>query len=414
MLKAPFKYKLITAGLVTLVGAIIIVSVSPDLTKKKDPEYYKPYLDFLATVYDIMEKEYYAPVDRYKYEQYIEMYKRSILSQLNPNDGFVQMIAWRGAGLMIEGLRTPEDHFTAFIPPKIAKEYSKEIYGKKMDIGISGTMTPKGYSITFVEKRSESFKQGIRTGDMLLEINDKDVKGLKPEDVVSLLQPLENTKVKLKIISPVSNAVKIYEITPNEYFKETVFKTETNTPGVFCLRIPKFNQMTSPDLEEFIRDINKSQAKMLIIDLRSNPGGPPLAVKELAAMFIPPQYKLFYYQKKNTPLFGLTTAGSKTYYTGPLMIMIDRGSGSASEVMAGTFKAYKRAVIVGQEPTAGMAYLKSTHNFPDGSMLALLTGTCFLFNGEKLGSDGVIPDLIVPRGIADPLKFVIEQVKKNT
>lgn len=380
---------------------------------KSDPQYYEPYLQLLDEVYDRMDKHYYKPVSRSTYENFVEKYKNSVLSKLTVTDSRIDMVAYRGAGLLVNHLKDPEDTFTNFIPPKKAEEYARQVYGYENDIGITGHLTDQGYIIDHVQIRSDSYLKGIKTGDVIMKIDGDEVTQLNQEEIKDLLHPPLETIVKLEIFSPEKKLVSSYEVACTEYFKETITSINTGIPGVHCLKIHSFNRKTGEDLKDWIKTLKKEKMDLLIIDLRDNPGGPPLAVHEISGIFFPPRQKLFYYKKKNTKEFGLIAPSSEITYEGPLIMLINKKSGSASELFVGTLKAYKRALVFGKEPTAGRAFLKSTFKFEDESMLAMVTGIAYLFNGEKFGMEGVSPNYVVPAENEDILKFVLDKYKEG-
>jgi len=94
------------------------------------------------------------------------------------------------------------------------------------------------------------------------------------------------------------------------------------------------------------------------------------------------------------------------------MVIVDKKSGSSSELMAGILKEYKRAIIVGKEPTAGMSFLKGTKKFDDGSMLAMVTAVSYLYNGKPLGLNSITPNLLIPPKVDDQMEFILNELKK--
>ncbi len=383
------------------------------LPKKNTPDYYKPYLDFLAKVYDTMDKNYYKPVSKEAYDEYIDKYKETVLSKLTEKDKKIDNIAYIGAGLLVNRLKNPQDKFTTFIPPKEAAEYEKKVYGYELGIGIKGNLTKDGYLISKVEIRSDAYAKDIRPEDLIIKINSIDVKTLDEKKIKDLLYPPLKTVVKLDIIKHGEKKSKLVEVVCAEYFNETVSNIPTNTKDIYCLKISSFNKKTSDDLKEYIAKFEKNGIKLLILDVRDNPGGPPLAVHELSGIFLPPNTRLFYYKKKDAPEAGLVAPKSDVHYGGPIVILVDKKSGSASEILAGTFKAYKRAIIIGKEPTAGMAFLKSTFKFDDGSMIAMITGNSYLFNGTELDLNGIQPNSIPPKEVEDLVSYVVDNFEKN-
>jgi carboxyl-terminal processing protease len=199
-------------------------------------------------------------------------------------------------------------------------------------------------------------------------------------------------------------------LTCKEFFTETVENIPTGVPGISYFKINKFNRETAQDLKKYILEEGPENIDFMVLDIAGNPGGPPLAVVEIASIFLNPGDKLVYYRKKNQPEFGMVTPPSDVNYKGRLVIVVDEKSGSASEILAGSFKAHRRAILMGKSSTAGSANLKTSIRFDDGSMLALLTGQAFIFDGTPMGSSGISPDYFIPEEITDVKPFVLRQI----
>ncbi|MFC1704478.1 S41 family peptidase [Candidatus Omnitrophota bacterium] len=419
MLKQFKKYILITLVLLTLawgyaLHAAVVTEVELTPPAEDVPEYYKPYLQLLEEVYEKMDQYYYQPVSKKVYEVYVQKYKRSVLSKVKKTDERVDRIAYIGAGLLVNHLKDrSEDSFTNFIPPKEAKEYAQKIYGYENGIGITGALIKDGYLINHVQIRSDAHRKGIEVGDVVRAIDSNDVTLLSEEELHNLLYPPLETIVKLEVFSPIKNLTSLYEVICEEYFKETIRNIPTDIPGVYCLKIQTFNRETANDFKQYIADFLNQGIELLIIDVVDNPGGPPLAVNEISGVLTPTDTKLVYYKKKNQDPIGLIAPESNVHYTGPLIILVNKQSGSASEILAGTMKGLKRALIIGKEPTAGKAFLKSAFTFDDGSMLAMVTGLAYLFDGTKFGMDGIEPNITITTDKDNLLQIVLQKYQNG-
>lgn len=388
---------------------------TPDASGKESlPSYYRPYLEFLDDVYQAMREKYHYPVSEAVYNQFRQRYKESVLEQIPPIDRRIDEIAYRGAGLLVMQLRHPDDSFTNFIPPEKAKEFTQEAYGQRQDIGITGKLTEKGYQVEKVEIRSNSYLKGIRAGNLILKINSKDVLKMSREEIEKKLTPELESTVELTVLDEATDKINDYQIKSEEYFRETITKIPTEISGIYCLQIRSFNKKTSVDLKNYIENFQENQIELLILDIQGNPGGPPLAVREMAGLFLPPETKLAYYQKRNQLVGGLITKESKIKYDGPLAILVDSQSGSSSELLAAIIKEYRRGQIIGKDPTAGFSFLKGISEFEDGSMLVMATGFAYLFNGQQLSFDGISPTYAAPEKKADNLlQFTIQEFKQG-
>ncbi len=341
-----------------------------DASMQQEWDVYQEYVDFFKEVYDVVTKNYYKDVLPEKFDRFIHQFNTKIYPQLKNQNKSSDYIRWRSAAKMIDTLKTSEDVFSAFYPPEPAKEYEQTSLGKRMDLGIDGSLTEEGYETTQVEPRSDAYGKGLRKGDILLQIDDKDVQTLSQEEIAELLTPLENSFVKLQYLTVLSDVLKKIDVTTKEYFKQTVFMVDVNFQGIYCLEIRRFNRKTAEDLFRFIKFFKtKEHFKGLILDLRNNPGGPPLAAREISSFFLPPGEDFAYFQKKGQPKANLDvpTIPDNFHYDGPMVILVNEKSGSASELFSGVLQRRRRAVLMGQN-SAGQVMLKSMFHFDDESM----------------------------------------------
>ena len=370
---------------------------------------FKDYVKFLQEVYTTMAKNYYYPVSAESFKKFLVIFQRKIYAPLKLTSKTDNYIKWRSAAYLVDYLKSPEDIFSAFIPPKPAKEFEKTALGKKQDLGIQGDFTPAGFAIFYVEPRSAAFEKGLREKDIIKKINQIVVARLTPEKIKELLNPPEGVTVNVKYFDFLAKVEKSMDIVSKEYFKQTVFMVPVDVPGLFCLQISKFNQGTPDDMSKYMAEIVKQDPKGLIIDLRGNPGGPPLAAKEISAFFLPPDEEFAYFQMKNKPKASLSVPNipEQFRYKGDIVILVNKESGSASELFSGVLQNRGRAVIMGTN-TAGQVFLKSMFNFDDESMLLLVTARGHLTDGKVFSFDGIEPDAKVTEEAGDLIKYAVD------
>ncbi|MDD5439529.1 MAG: S41 family peptidase [Candidatus Omnitrophica bacterium] len=382
-----------------------LLNPTPDPAFDPDAPYVKPYLDFMKEVFDKMDAEYYKPVSQETYRQFASSFTTNVLSRLKDKQNVVKEIKYTGAGLLVQKLKDPQDTFSGFLPPKEAEEFKSSALGYELGIGLSGAMTDHGYVLYKVELRSDSYAKGIRAGDILLKINNVDVKTLNEEALKAALFPPLDTVVPLEILVKATGRVTPFNVKVIEFFKETLASVPTGIPGMSYIKINQFNEKTGEDFTRLMNFFIRQGMDRLIIDLRGNGGGPPLAAREIASLFFQSNTELIYFQRKNRPKVGLKTIPEPFLFKGRIAILIDKGTGSASELFAGTLRRYDRAILIGTERSAGKTFLKSMYYLEDKSMLYLITSLAYLFNGETFDPAGLKPDFTAP-GNADLFKFV--------
>ena len=378
--------------------------------KKKKHSSYQDYIDYFEKVYDTMDKNYYQTLDRAVYDKFIEKFKTKIYPQLLGEKKSDDFVRWRSAAFLIDDLKAKEDIFSAFYPPEPAQEYKASVLDIRVDLGIEGEKTEEGFKVSHVEPRSDAYVQGLRDLDVILEIEHQDLRNLLKDDIQKLLNPHPDTKNHMKFLSGEARLEKEVEISPKDFFRQSVFLIPTGTPGIYGLRIPHFNRMTGEDMFRFL-DYFRSQGPImgLILDLRGNPGGPPLAAREILSFLLPPAVEFAYFQNRGEPKSSLDVPSipSKYHYDGPLVVLIDSGSGSSSELFSGSLQKRNRAVLMGRN-SAGQVMLKSMFNLDDGSMVLLVTGRGHHFDGSVFPFTGLIPDRIVaPENDGDIVRYAV-------
>ncbi|MBN1353072.1 MAG: hypothetical protein JW994_00185 [Candidatus Omnitrophica bacterium] len=363
-------------------------------TVKKDAPYLKPYTDFLENIYEKMDTEYYLPVSKKTYEEFVEYYRDNILARLKDKQNVLPEIKYLGAGLLVKKLKDPNDTFSNFYPPFEAEEFKSTVLGYELGLGITGRMADTGYVIERVELRSDAYAKGIRASDIIKTISGKSVQEMSEDELKNNLFPPLGATVELGVYSYKRKKVSLFKITVIEFFKETLSSVPTGIPGMFYVKINQFNKKTGEDLERLVDFFTRKGMKRLVIDLRDNAGGPPLAARQIAGIFLPPNEPLFSFRRKNRPEITLKTPYSPINYKGEIAIIINHGSGSASELFSGTMRSYRKACLIG-ERSAGKTFLKSMFRFDDNSMLLLTTSLTYLYSGKTFDSAGLKPDFTV-------------------
>lgn len=344
-----------------------------------------------------MLTNYYKDIPVEEFKKFLYIFNKRIYPQMKISGKSPDYIKWRSAAYMVEQLRDNEDIFSAFFPPQFVKQYEEKALGKKVDLGIAGELAGEGFLVKFVEPRSDAYEKGLRENDLVKTIDGLRVAGLSQEKVEEMLVPLEGTSVTLEYFDADEKTDKAIDVLSEEYFRQTVFMVPVDVPGVYALQIRKFNRRTAEDMTVFMEEVLKNNARGLILDLRGNPGGPPLAAREVSAFFLTPNEEFAYFQMNNKPKARLFVPEIPPAYRfkGDVVILVDKESGSASELFSGIMRGRNRAVLMGRT-TAGQVMLKSMFHFEDESMVLLVTARGHYPDGEVFSFDGLHPDQEIP------------------
>ena len=379
---------------------------------------YQEYLNFFEKVYKTFEEHYFLEPNRQVYNDFLEKFRTKIYAQLKAENQTIanangpdgrshrgksdDYVRWHAAWYLVDALKSKDDKFSQFYPPgKPAQEFQHEALGQRVDLGIEGKKVDAGFLITRIEPRSDAYDQGLREEDILLSVDGKDLKTLPEDQIKLLINPMVGPKVsevRVSINYFSYELKKQLTITPvtKEYFRQTVFLRQTAVEGIFCLEVPKFNRTTGDDMFRFLQVIRPYNPRGLVMDLRGNPGGPPLAAREISSFFLKNGEDFAYFQKRGEPKDNLDVPKipEQYWFKGPIAILVDADSGSATELFTGVMQFRGRATVMGVN-TAGQVLLKSTFTLEDGSVLGLVVAPGYLPDGTRFSFNGVTPDQII-------------------
>lgn len=356
------------------------------------------YLKYFEEVYRVMDEHYFFELRPSDFDRFLEAFDKKIYPSLILEKKSNDYVRWRSAAYLVDFLKQPDDIFSRFLPPKPAEQFAKEVYGQRIDLGIEGRLIDVGFAVEFIEPRSDAYEKGLRENDLILLLDGESALGLGMDRVKDKLNPLAGTKVRINFFDAIRRQPHEIVVESKEYFKQTVFQRPTGVKDVYCLEIPKFNQGTPEDMTRFLALIASKGPKGLILDLRGNPGGPPLAARAISGFFLPNGEAMVYFEGRHRPRADLDipVLPAGFHFDWPLVILVDKGTGSASELFSGIMQDRKRAMVIG-EKTAGQVLLKSMFDMSDGSSLALVTARGHFPDGRPFPFDGVVPDENFPQ-----------------
>ncbi|MBF0386524.1 MAG: PDZ domain-containing protein [Candidatus Omnitrophica bacterium] len=357
-------------------------------------------LVYFEELYRTMDENYFFDIRRADYDRFIKSFDEKILPSLLLEGKSSDYVRWRSTAYLLDYLKQPDDVFSRFLPPVPAEKFAQEVYGQKIDLGVEGRMEAPGFVVNFIEPRSDAYALGLRENDLIVRLDGTEVLKLGEERARAALVPLAGARVQIDFIDAVARKPHIIAPVSKEYFKQTVFLRETGVPDVYCLDIQKFNRETNEDMSRFLPVIAAKKPRGLVIDLRNNPGGPPLAALMVSAFFLPNEELFAYFEGRHKPRSELVIPRlpDEFHYDWPLVILVNSGTGSASELFSGVMQARQRAIVVGRD-TAGQVLLKSIFNMSDGSSVAMVVARGHFPDGRPFPFDGVKPNEYVPDDI---------------
>ncbi len=337
----------------------------------------------LAAVFDLVKRSYVEPVDE----------KKLIRDAI---------------GGMVAGLDPHSNYFEG----QAFKEFHEGISGKFTGVGIQIEMEDGLVKVVSPIEGSPAFRAGILTGDLITRIDDTAVKGLTMDQAIKRMRGPSNTKVSLTILRKSENRTFPVSIVREEIKTKSV-RSKVVEPGYAWIRINQFQEPTLRDFADQLKDILKQEPSLkgLVLDLRNDPGGLLDVAVGVTAAFLPRDAIVVttngqiaesrstlraapaYYSRDGNDVLASIPALIKSV---PVIVLVNEGSASASEIVAGALKDHKRAVIMGSQ-TFGKGSVQSelTRLPMPNTSLKITTARYYTPSGQSIQAKGIVPDVLV-------------------
>lgn len=332
-------------------------------------------------------------------EERIETYKQleifsNVLSILQNN--YVEEIDTKevlnGA---IKGLLFSLDPHSSYLPPEGLQELQEETQGTFSGIGIEVTIKDDLLTVVSPIENTPADKAGLKANDIILEIDGQKTKNMGPYEAIKQLRGKPGTNVTISIHRKGWEELKEITLTRDLIPLQSV-KMDTLSKGFVYSRITNFQSHTASDYKSALSSIKKDgPIKGLILDLRNNPGGllhQAISVSDIflsEGTIVSTKGRV---TEQNT-IFSAHKNSSETDY--PMVVLVNEGSASASEIVAGAIQAHKRGIIIGNR-TFGKGSVQTIIPLPDGAGLRMTTAKYYTPDDKSIQALGITPDVIVP------------------
>ncbi len=339
-------------------------------------------LQQLAAVFGMIKSDYVEPVD-----------EKKLISEA------------------ITGMVASLDPHSQYFDKKSFAEFREGTTGRFVGVGIEISQEDGLVKVVSPIEGSPAFRAGLQPNDLITRVDDTPVKGLSLNEAVKRMRGEPNTKVVLTILRKSEDRTFTVTITREE-IKTVSVKAKVIEPGYAWIRLTQFQDRTVDDFVRRIDEIYKAepQLKGLVLDLRNDPGGLLDAAVAVSAAFLPENvtvvstngqlaeskftYKAApeYYLRRpgNDPLKRLPAALKKV----PLVVLVNEGSASASEIVAGALQAHKRATIMGSQ-TFGKGSVQTVRPLGPDTGIKLTTARYYTPSGRSIQARGIVPDVLV-------------------
>jgi len=294
----------------------------------------------------------------------------------------------------IKGMVNSLDPHSGFMNPEAYKEMQVDTKGEFGGLGIQIGIKDNVLTVIAPIEDTPAYKAGIKAGDRIVKINDEITRDMGLLDAVNKMRGPKGTSVKISIMREGWKEPKEFTLV-REIIKIKSVKFKVLEEGIGYIKLTQFQEQTAADLSKALSQLTAEKVNSLVLDLRNDPGGLLNSAVDVTSQFLPPGKLVVYIKDKAGEKNEYRTGGNYSYYDKPTMVvLVNQGSASASEIVAGALKDWRRAVILGVQ-TFGKGSVQSVIPLSDGSGLRLTTARYYTPSGTSIQSTGITPDIVV-------------------
>ena len=303
----------------------------------------------------------------------------------------------------MKGMLSSLDPHSQFMDPDDFKDMQDDTRSRFNGLGVEVALKDGLLTVVTPMEETPAAKAGILAGDQILKINGASTERLSLQDAVDVLRGEPGQKITLTILRPSTKEIKDYALERKEIKVQSVKGGQLLDPeltGPFkvgYVRIVQFNEPTAEEFGKTLDSLQKQGMQALVLDLRNNPGGLLNSAVDVLGQFLPPNTKVVSTQgRASSQQHEYSTPGGAKERPGfPLVVLVNEGSASGSEIVAGALKDLHRAIVVG-ETTFGKGSVQNVMQLPDGSALRFTTAKYYTPSKTVIQGNGVVPNILVP------------------
>ncbi|MFA4989221.1 MAG: S41 family peptidase [Candidatus Omnitrophota bacterium] len=295
----------------------------------------------------------------------------------------------------LKGMLSSLDPHSQFMDSDTYNELKVDTEGKFGGLGIEISLKDGQLTIITPLEDTPAWRAGLRPGDRIVKINDVLTRGMDLTGATKKLRGKPGEAVTLGILREPAQKILEFKIVRDMIKINDIKETKVLTDGIGYIRIVEFRENTPKDFKAALQRLSRSKLVALILDLRNNPGGLLESALEIAGEFIPEGKLIAYTQgRKANQNMRFISKARRPILDLPLVVLINEGSASGSEIIAGALQDYKRATILGVK-SFGKGSVQTVIPLSDGSALRLTTSKYFTPSGKEIHGQGVTPDIVL-------------------
>lgn len=316
----------------------------------------------------------------------------------------------------INGMLSGLDPHSSYLDADAFKDLQAGTQGEFGGLGIEVGMEDGFVKVVSPIEDTPAYKAGLKSGDLIIKLDETPVKGMSLNDAVKRMRGKPDTPITLTVLRK-GEAKALVLTLMRAVIKTQSVKYKLSEPGYAYVRITQFQEHTGEDLAKALKALheqNKGPFKGLVLDLRNNPGGLLNAAVGVSAAFLPKNDLVVYTEGRTEDAKMRLTANAENYVKGgaredylrnsspdlktvPMAVLVNGGSASASEIVAGALQDHQRAVIMGTQ-SFGKGSVQTILPMNNGTAIKLTTARYFTPNGRSIQAKGIVPDIIVEEG----------------
>ena len=295
----------------------------------------------------------------------------------------------------LKGMLSSLDPYSQFMDPDTYSEMKVETEGEFGGIGIEITLKDDLLTIISPIDDTPAYKAGIKAGDKIVKIDGSTTKDLTLIDAVKKLRGKPGTDVTIIVLRESDKKLLEFTITRAIIKIASIKKAEMLEPGIGYIRLTEFQENTPKDMSDALKKLEAEGLKGLVLDIRNNPGGLLDVAVDVGGKFIQ-EGKIIVSTKGRVEGQNIEfkSRNKNKHLDYPIVVLINGGSASASEIVAGALQDYRRAILLGTK-SFGKGSVQTVVPMPDGSGIRLTTSKYFTPNGRSIHGLGIIPDIVV-------------------
>ena len=358
--------------------------------------------EVIDQVWQIVYRDYLDSTGNYSPERWTTLRRDLLTKSYAGTDESYEAIRGMLASL--------DDPYTRFLDPKEFKQMQIDTSGELTGVGIQITLDKDTKDIVVVSpiEGTPASKAGVQPKDVIVSIDGESTKGMTTEDAVKLIRGQEGSEVTLGlrrkgevVIVPLKRArIEINAV-------ESRLNTGSDGTKVGYIRLKQFNAKASREMRAAIRDLEKQGAQGFVLDLRSNPGGLLEASVDIARQWL--DEGTIVSTKTRDGIQDVRRATGSAVTDRPVVVLVNEGSASASEILSGALQDNNRAVLVGQK-TFGKGLVQSVRGLSDGSGLTVTIAKYLTPKGTDIHKNGIRPDVPVELSEEEIQSLTVEQL----